>query len=132
MLSLVGRCIRRWVTTIWWSAVELPVTAAVEPVADPLARGGGDRGGAGEPGEGVWGAKIRCALREIGDLQAGREFWHPTPKRLGQREIEGSLTAPGRTHDSDGLDKQLERLEIMRRRWRQSFSSMRARRVTRP
>ena len=34
------------------SAVELPVAAAVEPVADPLARGGGDRGGAGEPGEG--------------------------------------------------------------------------------
>jgi len=34
------------------SAVELPVTAAVEPVADPLARGGGDWGGAGEPGEG--------------------------------------------------------------------------------
>jgi hypothetical protein len=26
----------------------------------------------------VWGAKTRCAPREIGDLQAGRYFWHPT------------------------------------------------------
>jgi hypothetical protein len=26
----------------------------------------------------LWGAKIRCALREITDLQAGRDFWHPT------------------------------------------------------
>jgi hypothetical protein len=33
-------------------AVELSVAAAVEPVADRLAGGGGDRGGAGEPGEG--------------------------------------------------------------------------------
>ena len=33
-------------------AVELSVAAAVEPVADRLAGGGRDRGGAGEPGEG--------------------------------------------------------------------------------
>jgi hypothetical protein len=26
----------------------------------------------------VWGAKTRCALGEITDLQAGRYFWHPT------------------------------------------------------
>jgi hypothetical protein len=32
--------------------VELSVAAAVEPVADRLAGGGRDRGGAGEPGEG--------------------------------------------------------------------------------
>jgi esterase/lipase len=25
----------------------------------------------------LWGAKTRCAPREIGDLQAGRYFWHP-------------------------------------------------------
>src|SRR5436190_22029903 len=31
--------------------VELSVAAAVEPVADPLAGRGRDRGGAGEPGE---------------------------------------------------------------------------------
>jgi hypothetical protein len=33
-------------------AVELPVATAVESVADRLARRGGNRGGAGEPGEG--------------------------------------------------------------------------------
>ena len=33
-------------------AVELSVATAVESVADGLAGGGGDRGGAGEPGEG--------------------------------------------------------------------------------
>ncbi len=26
----------------------------------------------------LWGAKTRCALREISDLQAERSFWHPT------------------------------------------------------
>jgi hypothetical protein len=30
------------------------------------------------PSSGLWGAKTRCAPREIGDFQAGRFFWHPT------------------------------------------------------
>ena len=36
-------------------AVEFAVAAAVEAVADRLAGGGGDRCGAGEPGEGGFG-----------------------------------------------------------------------------
>src|SRR5438093_4299871 len=32
---------------------------------------------------GLWGAKIQCALREICDLQVGRQFRHPTPKIRG-------------------------------------------------
>ena len=35
-------------------AIELPVAAAVEPVADCLAGRGGDRGGAREAGEGCF------------------------------------------------------------------------------
>jgi hypothetical protein len=35
-------------------AVEFAVAAAVEPVADGLAGGGGDRGCAGESGEGCF------------------------------------------------------------------------------
>jgi hypothetical protein len=31
----------------------------------------------------LWGAKTRCAPREIGDLQAGRYFWHPTYRSAG-------------------------------------------------
>jgi hypothetical protein len=31
------------------------------------------------------GAKIRCALREISDLQAGRQFWHLTGSDLRRR-----------------------------------------------
>jgi hypothetical protein len=42
--------------------------------------------------EDVWGAKIRCALREISDLQAGRYFWHPTPRNPHRRSLNRRLT----------------------------------------
>ena len=39
----------------------------------------------------LWGAKTRCAPREIRDLEAGRYFWHPTPLRgrlvLGEQPL---------------------------------------------
>ena len=38
-------------------AVELAVTAAAEPMSGSLTAGGGDRGDAGEPREGCFGAK---------------------------------------------------------------------------
>jgi hypothetical protein len=33
----------------------------------------------------LWGAKIRCTSLETEDLQAGREFWHPTRDRGTRR-----------------------------------------------
>jgi len=52
-------------------AVELTVAAAVEPVADGLAGGGGDGCGAGEGGEGGFGAEAAGMLPGAEELRGG-------------------------------------------------------------
>src|ERR1022692_1403799 len=45
----------------------------------------------------LWGAKTRCTLREIGDLQARRQFWHPTGKNAPPLEV--CRSSPRGSHD---------------------------------
>src|SRR5439155_25186671 len=54
-------------------SVELSVAAAVEPVADRLAGRGGDRGGAGEPGE--CGLADHAVAGRPGAQELGGEQW---------------------------------------------------------